>query len=74
MSLRILHNRWHEYIQALMHRISTSNRLVLICMNLEHIVFPGNYHRHVVGRKRLNSGVLRVRLVLNTVLNPTKIC
>jgi len=71
LSLRILHNRWHECIQPLMHQISTNHILVLIYMNLAHNVFIGIYHRHIVGGKRVNSGVLHVTInSLNAVLNP----
>jgi len=62
LSLHILHNRWHECIQPLMHQISTNHRLVLIYMNLEHNVFSGIYYRHIVGGKCVNSGVLRVKI------------
>jgi len=47
------------------------HRLVLIHMNLAQNVFSGIYHRHIVGGKRVNSGILRVKInSLNTVLNP----
>jgi len=54
-----------------MHQISTNHILVLIYMNLAHNVFIGIYHRHIVGGKRVNSGVLHVTInSLNAVLNP----
>jgi len=38
---------------------------------LAHTVFSGIYHRHIVGAKRVNSGVLRVKInSSNAVLNP----
>jgi len=47
------------------------HRLELIFMNLAHNVFSGIYHRHIVGGKCANSGVLRVKInSLNAVLNP----
>ena len=71
LSLRILYNRCHESIQLLMHQISTNYRLVLIYMNLAYNVFSGIYHRHIVGGKCVNSGILRVKInSLNAVLNP----
>jgi len=40
-------------------------------MTLAHTVFSGIYHRHIVGAKRVNSGVLRVKInSSNAVLNP----
>jgi hypothetical protein len=71
LALRILHNRWHECIQPLMHQISTNHRLVLIYMNLAHNVFIRIHHRHIVGGRCVVSGVLGDKInSLNTVLNP----
>jgi len=40
-------------------------------MNLAHDVFSGISHSHIVGGKRVNSGVLRVKINSSTaVLNP----
>ena len=40
-------------------------------MNLAYNVFSSMYHRHIVGGKRVNSGVLHVKInSLNAVLNP----
>jgi len=39
LALRILHNRWYDSIQPLMHKFSTNHRLVLMYMNLAHNVF-----------------------------------
>jgi len=48
-----------------------NHRRVLIYMNLAHNVFSGIYHRHIVGGKRVNSGVLRVKInSLTAVVNP----
>ena len=49
LSLRILHNRWHECIQPLKHQISTNHRIVLIYMNLARNVFGDICHRHASG-------------------------
>ena len=66
LSLRILYNRWHECIQPLMHQILSNHRLVLIYMNSQYVMYSGPsygfYHRHIVGGKGVNSGVLHVKI------------
>ena len=60
-----------------MHQISTNHRLVLIYMNSPNVsnvlwsMWYGFYHRHIVGGKRVNSGVLSLKNnSLNAVINP----